>query len=113
MIKDEVDMQNKVLNNDLDQQRDENDRLSRQLKEEQVDTSNTNHRLVNTSNVSKNLSHESNTLNNSMQQILRRIDEISRDKLHNSKELNLVNSELERLSKADLVVSHSNIDLES
>ena len=113
MIKDEVDMQNKVLNNDLDQQRDENDRLSRQLKEEQLDTSNTNHRLVNTSNVSKNLSHESNTLNNSMQQILRRIDEISRDKLHNSKELNLVNSELERLSKADLIVSHSNIDLES
>lgn len=113
MIKDEVDMQNKVLNNDLDRQRDENDRLSMQLKEEQLDTNNTNNRLVNTSNVSKNLSHESNTLNNSMQQILRRIDEISRDKLHNSKELNLVNSELERLSKADLVVSHSNIDLES
>ena len=42
-----------------------------------------------------------------------RLNEVSRDKLHNSKELNLVNSELERLSKEDLVVCHSNIDLES
>ena len=106
-------MQNKVLQNDLEHQRVENDRLSMQLKEEQLDTNNTNNKLVNTSHVSKNLHHENNTLNHSMQQVLRRLDDIQRDRLQNSKDLNLVNSELERLSREELNLSHSNIDTES
>lgn len=106
-------MQNKVLQNDLEHQRVENDRLSMQLKEEQLDTNNTNNKLVNTSHVSKNLHHENNTLNHSMQQVLRRLDDIQRDKLQNSKDLNLVNSEIERLSREELNLSHSNIDTES
>ena len=104
--KDEIDMENQSLQQELEKSRDNNRKLEFQLQQEQIQTNKTGQILDHTNFDNKNLVFESSSMTVDLQKKLRVIEDISRDHAEILTKINLSNIDIDNFNKEDVYLNH-------
>jgi hypothetical protein len=97
--KDNTDLTNQSMQEDLNRNKEENVRLQSKLKEEEVVQHSTGNQLVDTNAARKNLELESDALNSNLGKKLRMMDGLSKERVVVLSDLHQANNELEGLNR--------------
>lgn len=101
------------MQEDLERQKEENIRLTGIIKQQELETNQTNERLMNTNFEKEKLENERNHNANDVSSKIEKMNFVAQDRATTIKNLNNVNLELDRLNTEIRNVNHHNIDLES
>ena len=101
------------MQEDLELQKEENIRLTSYLKHQEIETTQTNERLMTTNVEKQKLQNERDVNANDMSSKIEKMNVVSQDRATVIKNLNTVNLELDRLNHDQRTINHQNIDLES
>jgi chromosome segregation ATPase len=111
--KDEIDMANQTMQEDLERARDDNKNFEEKMRREQAEATNVGGQLNVTSADKQNLVFESHNIEADLMKTLQKLDELRKVFDDILREMDRNSRAIEELNAEDLALNHANIDLAS
>jgi len=111
-MKDETDMHNQGMQEELQRAKDANETLRREVDGRTRENASNEHQITNVTAAKSNLAIESNSLNMEYSKKLNQLDAVSRQRCDAIKDINQSNLDLDRLNAQEHHLNRCNIDID-